>query len=264
MDESNPAVICLSGGLDSTSLLLHLLAQRRNVFGLSFDYGQKHKIELQRLQANLTYLKSRGHNVAWHLVDLSSISPVLHSALTDPNWDVPEGHYEADNMKQTVVPNRNSIFASIAFAYALSISQKLDRSVEICLGVHSGDHAIYPDCRPEFYEAIHRAFQLGNWNSESISLYLPYLNFDKFQILQDAKSSIESLDLEFESIFRNTITSYAPDRDGVSKGLTGSDVERILAFEKLGVADPIEYHDSWESVLAKAKSFENESQQKEV
>ena len=257
---TNPdlAVICLSGGLDSTSLLIRLLAQGRQVHCISFDYGQKHKIELQRLQANLAYLAENDLNFDWHLIDLSTLAPLLDSALTTQSWEVPTGFYESDNMKETVVPNRNAIFASIAFATALSLSQKNQCVVDIGLGVHSGDHAIYPDCRPEFYEAIFQAFQLGNWDSEKVQLHLPYLQWDKHRILKDAQSNIEQLGLDFDTVYRNTITSYAPSTDGTSNGLTGSDVERILAFNQLGVVDPIAYAMPWEDAVAQALACQAE------
>lgn len=260
MTNSNHAVVCLSGGLDSTSLLVRLLAEGRAVLGVSFDYGQKHKIELQRLQSNLQYLSEHGHRIDWQLVDLSTVAPLLDSALTSDGWDVPEGFYESENMKQTVVPNRNAIFASIAFAAALSLSQRTKSAVDICLGVHSGDHAIYPDCRPEFYEAIFHAFKIGNWDTETIDLYLPYLKLDKLQILVDAAANIDKLGLDFETIYKNTITSYAPTSDGTSSGLTGSDVERILAFHELGIADPISYAQPWQQVVAQALAFQSEHQ----
>lgn len=244
--------------MDSTSLLMRLLREQRTVHAISFDYGQKHRLELERLQANLKYLDANGHKVHWCLIDVSSLKNILHSALTDNDWDVPEGHYEQDNMKETVVPNRNAIFASIAYAQALSLATKHQCNVDFCLGVHSGDHAIYPDCRPEFYDAIFHAFSIGNWESERVSMYLPYLNFDKHQILQDAEKAISHLQLDFHTIFRNTCTSYAPDDSGKSHGLTGSDVERILAFHKLGKPDPIEYRLPWEQVVAEALKLEKE------
>ena len=249
------AVVCLSGGMDSTSLLMNLLAAGKKVYGMSFDYGQKHRIELNRLRANLDYLKSNGLDVEWTLLDLSKLGELFHSALTDPNWDVPEGHYEQENMKETVVPNRNAIFASIAYGYALSLSAKSKQSVEFCLGVHSGDHAIYPDCRPEFYDALIAAFEAGNWDADQVKLYLPYLHFDKLVILQDAAKAIEKLGLDFETVFRNTCTSYMPDAEGRSHGLTGSDVERILAFHEFGVPDPVDYQKPWEAVVNAAKKL---------
>ena len=249
------AVVCLSGGMDSTSLLMHLLAAGKNVYGISFDYGQKHRIELERLQANLDYLDSNGLKVEWTLLDLSKLGQLFHSALTDPDWKVPEGHYEQGNMKETVVPNRNAIFASIAYGYALSLSAKLNQSVQFCLGVHSGDHAIYPDCRPEFYDALITAFQVGNWDADKVDLYLPYLHSDKLLILQDAAKSIEQLGLDFQTVFRNTCTSYMPDAEGRSHGLTGSDVERILAFHEFGVPDPVDYQNDWETVVEAAQKL---------
>ena len=258
MQEGKPAVICLSGGMDSTSLLLHLLAKKRQVHAISFDYGQKHSLELKRLGDNLDYLRNQSLAVKWQLVDLSSLSRMFHSALTDPSWEIPEGYYESDNMKQTVVPNRNAIFASIAFAKALSIANRDDTDVDLCLGVHSGDHAIYPDCKPEFYEAVFHAFALGNWDSERVTRYLPYIEFDKAQILRDAESSIEVLGLDFATVFSNTLTSYAPDKSGRSSGLTGSDVERILAFHEIGRQDPIEYAAPWDQLVKQAVELQQE------
>lgn len=255
---SKKAVICLSGGMDSTSLLLRLLADENHVFAISFDYGQKHRLELERLRANIEYLKSKGIVIEWELMDVSGIGRIFHSALLDEDWQVPEGHYETEQMKETVVPNRNAIFASIAFGYALSLANKFDQSVSICLGVHSGDHTIYPDCRPEFYDAIHQAFVMGNWNADCVELQLPYLEFDKSQILHDANAAIEQLGLDFETIFKNTMTSYSPNEDGSSHGLTGADVERILAFHRFGVPDPISYQHPWDQVLQQALQLEQE------
>ena len=238
--------------MDSTSLMLRLLAEGRRVFGLSFNYGQKHLIELSRLQKNLDYLREHDLHIDSQTMDLTKLGSLFHSALTDDDWPIPTGHYEQENMKQTVVPNRNAIFASIAYGYALSISKEQDADVDFCLGVHSGDHAIYPDCRPEFYEAIFKAFSIGNWESEKIHLHLPYLNMDKLAILQDAEKSIKKLGLDFDTIFRNTCTSYQPDPEGKSHGLTGSDVERIIAFHKFGRPDPVQYVEPWEDVIKQA------------
>ena len=126
------------------------------------------------------------------------------------------------------------------------------------LGVHSGDHEIYPDCRPEFYNKIFEAFKIGNWDSENLNLYLPYMNFDKKEILEDSLNICKKLNLNFNKIFSNTLTSYEPDKEGISNGETGSDIERILAFGQLGLKDPIKYKYSWETVLNKAKKIESE------
>lgn len=158
------AVMALSGGMDSTALLINLISKGHKVSCISYDYGQKHAIELERAKMNIDYLYSNGHHIDHRVVDLTSAMEIFRSALTSIDMRVPEGHYEAEQMKQTVVPNRNAIFASILYGFAISEATKWENSVIIGLGVHSGDHEIYPDCRPEFYEALQEAFALGNCN----------------------------------------------------------------------------------------------------
>lgn len=250
--------------MDSTSLLLHLLATGHEVHAISFDYGQKHRIELERLNYNLQYLRRAGHHVSHQVLDVSGLGRVFHSALTNEHWSVPHGFYAQENMKQTVVPNRNAIFASIAYGYALSIAARGQTRVRFALGVHSGDHAIYPDCRPEFYSAIMRAFELGNWDSQLVEIYLPYLEWDKAKILQQAAQSVRSLKLDFDTVFRNTWTSYQPDAQGRADGRTGSDVERILAFDQLGLVDPISYREPWETVVQYARESQRKFESAEL
>jgi 7-cyano-7-deazaguanine synthase len=252
------SVISTSGGMDSTSLLLRKLREGKEVYAIGFNYGQRHAVELDRLKANLNYLKQKNILVNYRSVDLRSAFSTLSSALTDTNREMPEGFYAEENMKQTVVPNRNAIFSSIVFGHALALYEKFSCKVEISLGVHSGDHAIYPDCRPEFYNSIYQAFQVGNWNGSQISLDLPYLSEDKGTILEDALQSCAELDLDFDTIFRNTNTSYEPDEQGRSSGKTGADVERILAFHKIGRQDPVPYQKSWSEVLSYALQVEQD------
>ncbi|MEC9119437.1 MAG: 7-cyano-7-deazaguanine synthase, partial [Candidatus Thermoplasmatota archaeon] len=151
---SSRAVMALSGGMDSTSLLLRLLAEGYHVTCISYQYGQKHSIEVSKATENIERLQKRGLPVEQKIIDLTSAMSSFHSALTNQNFEIPEGHYEEEQMKQTVVPNRNAIFSSILYGMALSVSSIEDSNVVIALGVHSGDHAIYPDCRPEFYRAL--------------------------------------------------------------------------------------------------------------
>lgn len=247
-----PAIMALSGGMDSSSLLLRLLRENYDVTAISFNYGQKHVVELERATSLVEYLKGKGHNVVHHVADLRSATALFESNLLMGGDDVPQGHYEEDNMKATVVPNRNALFSSLLYGVALSLATKHNTQAEIVLGVHSGDHAIYPDCRPEFYRALEHAFATGNWESERVSFTLPYLETDKIGILQDAEESTKALGLEFDEVFKRTITSYAPDEDGRSHGGTGSDVERILAFHAIGRKDPVEYVKPWEDVLEDA------------
>ena len=250
------AVMALSGGMDSTSLLIHLLNEGYLVDCISFNYGQKHMIEIERASENIIYLKSKSFTVNHEVVDLTSAMSIFHSALTTDGMSIPEGHYEEEQMKATVVPNRNAIFSSIIYGHALSIVSRENTDVKIALGVHSGDHAIYPDCRPEFYESLEQAFRIGNWDSEKVEFFLPYIDRDKSSILLDALSSCERLGLDFDTIFSNTITSYNPDSEGRSSGKTGSDIERILAFNEIDRVDPIDYVESWDIVLENAISTE--------
>jgi len=226
------------------------------VTAVSFNYGQKHTVELERAASLVAYLRENGHAVNHQEADLRSAMALFRSDLLLSGGEVPQGHYEEDNMKATVVPNRNAIFSSLLYGIALSLSEETDGSVSVVLGVHSGDHAIYPDCRPEFYHALEHAFQLGNWDSERVGFELPFLMKDKTSILKDALESVRHLGLDFDEVFRRTITSYDPDDDGRSHGKTGSDVERILAFHAIGKTDPIEYIQPWEVVLEDALAIE--------
>lgn len=250
-------IISWSGGMDSTALVLKKLVEGYTVYTFGFDYGQKHIIELQKVQDNIQYFANHNIRVLNNVVDLRSMFAGIESSLMLGGDDIPEGYYEEDNMKQTVVPNRNGIFASILYSHALSLYKKLQAPIEIALGVHSGDHAIYPDCRQEFYEQLMTAFTTGNWDSEHVSLSLPYLHLDKADILQDAILNCAQLNLDFDTVFRNTNTSYDPNPDGSSNGRTGSDTERVLAFHSIGRKDPVAYSIPWEEVLAYALSSKN-------
>ena len=253
------ATISFSGGMDSTSLLIHLINKNYKVYALSFNYGQKHKLEIDKASDNINYLNSRGIKIDHKIINIEDCVNILSSSLTDKNKIIPKGHYKNENMKDTFVPNRNSIFTSILYGYALTLSKKHNNSeIIVSLGVHSGDHAIYPDCREEFYIKLFESFKIGNWDSDKIKLYLPYLNIDKSKILSDAKKTIDKLNLDFNTIFKNTLTSYEPDEKGRSNGMTGSDVERIIAFNKNGLKDPIDYIDSWDKVLENALKTEKE------
>lgn len=251
-------VMALSGGMDSTCLLMHYLSRGYRAICISYQYGQKHGIELERATSTIHLCHSNELDVQHHIVDLSPAMSLFDSALTSEDQNVPEGHYEEDQMKQTVVPNRNAIFASILYGFALSEARRTDKEVVLALGVHSGDHAIYPDCRPEFYQALQGAFEVGNWDSEFVAFDLPYLHGDKTSILLDAMESTETLGLDFDTVLANTITSYNPDQYGRSSGKSGSDIERILAFHSIDRKDPIAYQDSWENVLEHALEVESQ------
>jgi len=265
------AVLSLSGGMDSSSLLLHLLANGYEVTALGFDYGQKHKVELERAKSLVEYLNGcsqrakqdqlgtitvTGENfplVNFQIIKLDGLSTLLNSALVTGGADVPEGHYEQDNMKDTVVPNRNKIFSSIIQAVALSVATKnvgddctVGQPVAIAMGIHAGDHAIYPDCRQEFRDIDFEAFKVGNWDSELVYHYTPYLEVNKFEILEDGLKACEALGLDFDEVYKRTNTSYKPmQHAGVwySDYKSAASVERVEAFIKLGRPDPVEYAD---------------------
>jgi 7-cyano-7-deazaguanine synthase len=259
-------VVSLSGGMDSSTLLLRALNEYKTVTALSFDYGQKHRVELDRAQSLIDYLSSNGYKVNYKQIQLNGLVDLLDSALVTGGEDVPEGHYAEDNMKATVVPNRNKIFASIIQAVALSVANKTEENTDIALGIHAGDHSVYPDCRQEFRDADDAAFRLGNWEAERVHYWTPYLLGDKFTILQDGEILCEKLGLDFDEVYKRTMTSYKPIKivtsgfiqtsPGVentkftspvvtwfSDYKSASSVERVEAFIKLGRKDPAPYAD---------------------
>ena len=268
-------VVSLSGGMDSSTLLLRCLKEYDSVTAISFDYGQKHRVELERAQSLVNYInywenkgvedgqKPNYHQVNYRQIKLDGLVDLLDSALVTGGEEVPEGHYAEDNMKATVVPNRNKIFASITQAVALSVANRTGETCDIALGIHAGDHAIYPDCRQEFRDADDAAFRIGNWEAERVGYFTPYLQGDKFTILQDGEVLCKELYLDFDEVYKRTNTSYKPigifgaldtEITWYSDYKSASSVERVEAFIKLGRPDPVAYANeedgpvSWEIV----------------
>lgn len=208
-------VLLFSGGLDSTTLLYDLLSQNDEVIALSIHYGQKHKKEILAAKEIATHTKVK------HII--KEISGIFgENALTSDSLEVPDGHYTDLSMKQTVVPNRNMIFLSIALS--LAISEKFDR---VAYAAHSGDHAIYPDCRPEFVEAISNVFPLSDWHK--VILYAPYVNLSKNEICKKGITLDAPLNLTW-SCYKG---------GDVHCGRCGTCVERKEAF--MGTIDPTIY-----------------------
>lgn len=248
------AILNHSGGMDSSCLLISLLAGGYSVKTLSFFYGQKHSFELEKGKELVTFLAKLGHKVERTEIDLSSAFKGLYSSLLDGNAEVPEGHYSQGNMVETVVPNRNAIMSSISYAHALSLSHSISQDVSIFMGIHAGDHAIYPDCRPEFREKIEEAFKLGNWGSERVSFVAPFLKMDKTDILRGCLEDTKKMNLDFDQVMSMTSTSYNVNSKGEASGRTGSDIERIEAFLNIGRVDPISYVGGWDEASLYAKN----------
>lgn len=258
------AVISLSGGMDSSTLLLHLLANNYKVLAITFNYGQKHQTELYRAEALVKYLQENKLNITHNFITLRGIDQVLDSNLVKGGDEVPEGHYAEENMKKTVVPNRNKIFGSIIQAAALSLKNRSNPGDEIviAMGIHAGDHDIYPDCRQEFRDADLKAFHLGNWDAEDINYYTPYLDKTKTDILQEGVEHCKKLGLDFDKVYKHTMTSYKPIKThnhAFSDYKSASSIERVEAFMNLNLKDPLRYANedgkevSWEIVTEHVK-----------
>lgn len=213
----------VSGGLDSITLAYCLRHQGYDLQLLSFDYGQRHKKELWYARE-----QSRHLNVPHDVVDLTSVTKMLKgSALTDKTVDVPEGHYAADNMAITIVPNRNMMMLSIAWAVAISAGAEA-----IATGIHAGDHAVYPDCREPFARNFVSAARNGTeaWN---IQLFAPFVNITKAQIA----------DLAVKLAVPITKTWSCYKGGDLHCGRCGTCLERMEAFIASGNNDPTTYED---------------------
>lgn len=216
-------VIC-SGGLDSVTLA-HKVADERELTGLiSFDYGQRHKKELEFAARCAERL-----GVPHHIIDISTVGKALSgSALTD-DIDVPEGHYAEDNMKVTIVPNRNAIMLTIA--YGVATAQDAE---SVAAAVHAGDHFIYPDCRPEFVETFAAMQKTALEGVADIEFFTPFVHQSKADIAAEASR----LGVPIEE----TWSCYKGE--DIHCGRCGTCVERREAFDLAGVEDPTIYEDT--------------------
>ena len=215
--------------MDSTVLLYQLLNAGDDVLALSIDYGQRHKKELECARS---LCKDLG--VEHRIADLTSLTPLLAgSSLTSPEIEVPEGHYAEDNMKATVVPNRNMILLSVATGWAISAGAE-----SVSYAAHSGDHAIYPDCREEFAEGMNHVMGLADW--QKVALDRPFVSLTKADIVK--------LGSELGVPFERTWSCYKGGE--LHCGRCGTCVERREAFYLAGVDDPTIYADSAPSLEA--------------
>ncbi|WP_339721175.1 7-cyano-7-deazaguanine synthase QueC [Marinomonas primoryensis] len=212
-------VVVYSGGMDSFTVLNTAIQNGLDVYALSFDYGQKHSKELE-VAAQVCRTLGVSHKV----VDITAINSLMANSSLTGDTKIPEGHYEDDSMKSTVVPNRNMVLLSMAIAYAVSL-----KAGKVYYGAHSGDHHIYPDCRPEFVDAMNAVSKIANY--QSVEIVTPFLYSSKGDILKAGLSM--NLD------YANTWTCY----NGREKscGKCGACCERLDAFREQGKTDPLDY-----------------------
>ena len=216
------ALVLFSGGLDSTVLATQLKAEGAETRLLSIDYGQRHARELNRAE-QIAHTLELPHQV----LRLPDLGPLLGgSSLTDENVALPEGHYAEESMKATVVPNRNMILLALAGGHALSIGFDT-----IAYAAHAGDHTIYPDCRPEFADAMETALGLADW--EKLSLHRPFVHLSKTDLVKKGAELGAPLHL--------TWSCYAGRE--IHCGKCGTCVERKEAFALAKIPDPTEYED---------------------
>ena len=210
-------VVIVSGGMDSATLLYDVVKQGHEVYALSFDYGQRHRRELDC--ANKLCERT---NVPHKILNLSILNEIASSSQTRKDIAVPHGRYDEENMKLTVVPNRNMVMLSLAIAYAIGI-----KATRVYYGAHSGDHAIYPDCRRDFVYNMNQAAMTCDWHH--VEALAPYLGMDKGDIAIRGK--------ELHVPYELTWSCY--EGKEVPCGKCGACTERAEAFAKAGIPDPL-------------------------
>jgi len=214
------SVVLFSGGMDSTALLAVEVQEKEPVVAVSINYGQRHAKEIEAAAAITAH-----YNVEHVVVDLSVLQDVLRSALTG-DMDVPDGHYAEQTMRQTVVPNRNMIMLSVAAGVASSRDTN-----RVVTAVHAGDHYIYPDCRPEFIEAVSAATRLGTATFGDVEVEAPFVHVTKTDICRIGAAA--------DAPFRLSWSCY---KGGSTHcGSCGTCYERREAFRDAGVMDPTVY-----------------------
>ena len=214
------AIVALSGGMDSATVLAEALSQERQCDAVSFYYASKHNAFENEKAREL----ARCYGVSFRIINIARIMDDFSSNLLMNGGEIPEGHYEEESMKATIVPCRNMIFASILAGLAESIGAK-----EVWLGIHAGDHAIYPDCRPEFFYAMADAVLRAT--DEKVTLMAPFLYGTKTDILRRGMI----LKVPY------TLTRTCYKNQEIACGKCGSCQERLEAFKNIGRNDVIQY-----------------------
>jgi len=231
--ENKKLIQILSGGMDSVTLLYYLVKHKCEVKTLSINYGQRHskEIDFAKYHSNLL-------NIEHQVADLQGINHLLgkESVLINKSINVPDGHYEELVMKKTVVPNRNMLMLAVATSYAIS-----EKFHGIVYGAHAGDHAIYPDCRKEFTDALAKAIQICDWHQ--VELFRPFIN--------KTKADIASIGKNLNVDFTKTWSCY---KGGEKQcGQCATCIERREAFHLSGVEDHTEYKDNAPTIEDLAK-----------
>lgn len=225
-------VIILSGGMDSATLLADLTSSENTIHVISFNYGQKHVKELDCAKKLVEYYGLRENH---RIIDMSWMGKLFGYGSLVGNESMPYGMYDGENMKSTIVPNRNMIMLGIAAGYAISIGEQ-----DIYYAAHQGDHTIYPDCRPDFVDAMNNVLKEGNW--EKVNIVAPYIEI--------SKSDIVGLGIEMEVPYELTWSCYeGGDRPCLR---CGTCMERTEAFlENVGKdgIDPVLSREEWESAI---------------
>jgi len=219
----NKRAICLlSGGIDSSTLAYYLGAQEIDIFPLTIDYGQRHKKEILSAFKIAALL-----NTELKVINISRNSFLFKgSALTD-SIEVPHEEYDKKTMSLTVVPNRNMILLSMAVAYAISIKADM-----VAYAAHSGDHYLYPDCRPAFVNAMKLAIAAST--EDKIKLETPFIN--------KSKSDIVRIGIEHRVPYEHTWSCYQGEK--LACGKCGTCRERLQAFRDNNAVDPLKYKES--------------------
>jgi len=213
------AIIIFSGGMDSVTLLKYLQENKYELYGLSFDYGQRHRKELE-----FAAKWGKALCTEWKCIQLDFMRELANNSALTGSKDVPHEHYAHENQKQTVVPNRNMVMLSIAIAWAENLGIR-----EVYFAPHANDHAIYPDCRPEFTQAMDKAAQEATYHK--VCIFAPFVHLKK--------SDIAQIGLKFGLDYSQTWSCY----EGREKhcGKCGTCQERKEAFAEIGIKDPTEY-----------------------
>lgn len=225
------AVILVSGGIDSSTLLAWVANKGYQIHAISFNYNQKQVVELEKIQKFI-----KNYDVIEHKIIHIDFSGLTVSALTDKNVKVPNYQKASDvgnEIPSTYVPARNTIFLSYALGFAENLGSR-----DIFLGVHATDHSNYPDCRPEYIKSFENMANLATADGVSgnkIIIHAPFMNM--------AKSQIVATGITLGVDYSNTISCYDPSVEGKSCGKCLACLVRLEAFEKNNVKDPIGYLD---------------------